>query len=142
MKKIIFYKIACLFICFNVIILSANAQKKSKKASEEEFVFVEVMPEFPGGQEKLMEFLGQQIIYPTAAVADSIVGKMEVSFVVNEDGALTDINILRNLNKYQDLFEEEIRRVFALMPSWQPGTVKGKPVKIRYSIPVVFSLEN
>lgn len=104
------------------------------------FEIVEVMPEFPdGGMGALMKFLGENIKYPAEAKEKKIQGRVTVQFVVNQDGSISDTKILRGASP---LLDAEALRVVGSMPKWKPGMQKGKAVRVRYTIPVVFSLNN
>ncbi len=110
--------------------------------SEEEvqiFMVVEQMPEFPGGEEKLYRFLADSIRYPESAKESSIQGRVFVTFTVEKDGSISDARILRGIGGGCD---EEALRVIQLMPKWNPGMQRGKPVRVQYNIPVKFTLSN
>ncbi len=102
-----------------------------------ELVVVEQMPEFPGGQGALAAFMVKEVKYPKKAKRDGIEGKVYVSFVVDTAGNITDVSILRGAHP---LLDEEAMRAVRLMPKWTPGKQNGKPVKTRFSLPVVFKL--
>lgn len=101
------------------------------------FVVVDQMPEFPGGEAALMRFLQENLRYPEAALKADQQGKVHVKFVVNEDGHVSDIKIVRSFGFGSD---EEARRVVAAMPVWQPGRNNGKAVRVWFQLPIVFSL--
>ena len=90
------------------------------------------MPTFPGGQAKLTKFLSDNLKRPTEAVE----GTVYASFIVNEDGSITEAKILRGIGKSYD---EEVIRVINLMPKWIPGKQNGKAVATLFNIPVKFS---
>lgn len=99
---------------------------------------VENMPEFPdGGMPGLMKYLSDNIRYPEAAHKAGIQGRVTVQFVVGKDGSIGNVSILRGVNA--DLDAEAIR-VISSMPKWKPGTQKGEPVKVKYTVPVMFRL--
>lgn len=102
------------------------------------FEVVEKMPEFPGGNAKLMEFLRDNIKYPEEAVEKGTQGRVIVQFVVNEDGVVTDPVVARSID---ELLDEEAIRVIGLMPNWIPGQQKGQNVRVRYTVPVSFRLQ-
>ena len=96
------------------------------------------MPEFPnGGMTALMKYLSDNIRYPEAAHKAGIQGRVTVQFVVGKDGSIGNVSILRGVNA--DLDAEAIR-VISSMPKWKPGTQKGEPVKVKYTVPVMFRL--
>ena len=102
------------------------------------FEVVEQMPEFPdGGQPGLMDYLRKNIQYPEAAKKAGVQGRVILQFVVDKDGSIKDVSTLRGVNP--DLDKEAIR-VIQSMPNWKPGMQKGKPVSVKYTVPIAFSL--
>lgn len=99
------------------------------------FRVIEELPEFPGGATELMKWLTRNIHYPTSAQERNIDGKVVVSFIINKNGTLSDIKIIKSLDPDCD---NEVLRVIKKMPRWKPGTEKGKAVRSQYVIPVVF----
>ena len=99
---------------------------------------VEQMPSYPGGASALMEFLKENVNYPEQAYDDCIQGKVVCSFVVERDGSLSDLRIVKSLHP---LFDKEALRVLSLMPNWIPGKQNGESVKVKYTIPIAFRLE-
>jgi protein TonB len=110
------------------------------EASDEGEVFqvVEQMPEFPGGMEKLMEYLSKNIKYPSIAQENNIQGRVIVEFVVNKDGSIVDPKVMRSVDSSLD---NEAMRVIKAMPKWTPGKQRGKAVRVRYTVPVLFRLQ-
>lgn len=102
------------------------------------FQVVEQMPEFPGGMEALMKYLNKNIKYPSRAQDNNIQGRVMVSFVVNRDGSIVDPEILKAVDKDLD---NEALRVIKAMPKWTPGKQRGKPVRVKYTVPVTFRLQ-
>lgn len=102
------------------------------------FQVVEQMPEFPGGMEALMKYLQKNIKYPSRAQDNNIQGRVMVSFVVNRDGSIVDPEILKAVDKDLD---NEALRVIKAMPKWNPGKQRGKPVRVKYTVPVTFRLQ-
>lgn len=98
---------------------------------------VEKSPEFPGGFEALIKYLDDNVRYPDEALEDAIEGKVIVRFDVNKDGSISNITIVRSL---QTLLDAEAVRVINTMPKWKPGTQRGKPIKVGFTLPVNFSL--
>lgn len=99
---------------------------------------VEKMPEFPdGGMPGLMKYLSANIRYPEAAHKDGTQGRVTVQFVVGKDGSIGNVSILRGVDPALDA---EAIRVISGMPKWKPGTQKGEPVNVRYTVPVMFRL--
>ena len=102
----------------------------------EVFTIVESMPEFPGGESALENFLKDNIFYPKAARENHIQGTVYITFVVEKDGSLSDIKVLRGIGGGCD---EEALRVVKLMPKWIPGKQNGKAVKVQYTLAVRFN---
>lgn len=98
---------------------------------------VEEQPEFPGGMGELMKFLQVNIRYPKEAQAKGIQGRVIVQFVVNSDGSICDEKLIKSVDPQLDA---EAIRVIRSMPNWKPGMQKGKPVRVRFTLPVTFRL--
>ena len=111
------------------------------KLNDGEFIWtiVETMPEFIGGEEARMIFLRDNLIYPKEEKEKGIYGKVVVGFVVEKDGSLTNLKILRSVSPALD---EEVLRVVKLMPKWKPAEQKGKTVRAQYTMPITFSLSD
>ena len=95
------------------------------------------MPEYPGGINKLMEYLSKNIEYPKAARESGIQGRVFVSFIVEKDGSISNVKVIRSIGGGCD---EEAVRVVKAMPKWKPGKQRGKAVRVSYMLPVVFKL--
>lgn len=102
------------------------------------FVIVEDMPEYPGGNQALMKYLGESIKYPIIAQENGIQGRVICQFVVNKDGSIVDVEVVRSVDPSLD---KEAVRVVKAMPKWKPGQQRGKPVRVKYTLPVVFRLQ-
>lgn len=109
-----------------------------KKKNGPVFTSVEEVPEFPGGVQGFYHFLASSIRYPEAARKNKTQGRVVVSFIVEKDGALSDVHVLRGIG---DGCDEESVRVLNTSPKWKPGTQNGKQVRVQYSVPISFSLE-
>ena len=107
---------------------------------EEQQIFqvVEEMPEFPGGMGECMKFLAKNIKYPTIAQENGVQGRVIVQFVVNRDGSIVDPVVMRGVDPHLD---KEALRVISLMPKWKPGKQRGKEVRVKYTVPVMFRLQ-
>jgi protein TonB len=116
-----------------------NAQVKDKVKKDKAIEYVDKMPEYPGGEMEMLLFLSQNIKYPKKAQLKNIEGKVEIGFVVTENGSIKNIKILKEIG---DGCGIEAVRVVKLMPKWSPGMMKNKPVKVRYSLPINFTLED
>ena len=104
----------------------------------EVFTIVEEMPSYPGGDAKMYEYLGKNIKYPQIARESSIQGRVFVNFVVEPDGSVSNVKVLRGIGGGCD---EEAMRVVKTMPKWKPGKQRGKAVRVSYTLPVVFKLQ-
>jgi len=104
----------------------------------EVFQFVEEMPEFPGGETALMEFIAKNVVYPKEAQENGISGKVFIQFVVMKDGKISNIKVLRGIDPSLDA---EAVNVIKKLPLWKPGKQKGKPVNVSYTVPIKFALE-
>jgi protein TonB len=102
------------------------------------FTVVESMPEFPGGMGELMKYLGTSIKYPPLAKESGIQGRVFINFVVEPNGAISNVKVLRGIGGGCD---EEAMRVVENMPRWNPGKQRGKAVRVSYNLPVKFTLQ-
>ncbi len=103
------------------------------------FEVVEHMPEFPGGgMPVLMEYLSKNIKYPEAAMKKGTQGRVTVQFVVEKDGSIANAKVLRGVDPELD---KEAMRVVSVMPKWKPGTQKGEAVRVKYTVPIMFRLQ-
>lgn len=107
--------------------------------NNEIFTIVEDSPEFPGGQDSLMSYLMNNIKYPHAAMEDAIQGTVYVTFVIETDGAVSHVRVLRGIGGGCD---EEAVRVVTLMPDWKPGYQDGEPVRVQFNLPIRFILRD
>ncbi len=112
---------------------------EAKEEVEEEKIFtiVEQMPSFPGGESAMMKYLANNIKYPPIAKDAGIEGTVYVTFVVDENGNVRDVKVLRSIGGGTD---EEAIRVVENMPKWSPGKQRGKAVKVQYNLPIRFTL--
>ena len=117
----------------------AMAQHNRGNAGKDKvFDVVEVMPQFPGGQVELFNFLSDNVKYPADAEKKKIEGRVIATFVFDKDGSITDAEIVRSV--YPSL-DAEALRVINAMPKWVPGRQSGKAVRVKYTIPLTFSLK-
>ena len=105
---------------------------------EEVFNVVEQQPEFPGGAAKMYQYLGKNIKYPSAAQRANVTGKVFLTFVVNTDGSIVSVETMKGNGFGCD---EEAIRVVKTMPKWNPGKQSGRAVRVKYTLPVNFTLE-
>lgn len=105
---------------------------------DEIYVAVENMPEFPGGTAQLMKYLSSRIKYPTISQEMGTSGKVIVQFVVDKDGSIISPEVVRGVDPYLD---KEALRVISTMPKWKPGEQNGKKVRVKFTVPVSFTLQ-
>ncbi|MBR5328162.1 MAG: energy transducer TonB [Paludibacteraceae bacterium] len=110
-----------------------------EEVEEEIFVVVESMPEFPGGAQEMMKFIAENIKYPVIAQENGIQGRVICQFVIEKNGSVTDIQVVRSSGDAS--LDKEAERVIKNMPKWKPGKQRGKPVRVKYTIPVAFRLQ-
>lgn len=113
-------------------------KNSEEKNNREPFSFVEIMPEYIGGEDALMQYLQNNIKYPEYAKNNKIGGTVQVEFVVNEDGTISNEKVVKGIKGGCD---EEALRVIKKMPRWKPGKENGKPVSVYYTIPIVFKYQ-
>ena len=99
---------------------------------------VEQKPEFPGGEAAMYKWLGDNIVYPSAASEEGVQGRVVVEFVVGKDGSISNVKVVRPRHPALD---KEALRVVKAMPKWLPGRNNGQPVKVTYTLPVTFKLQ-
>ena len=109
------------------------------EGSDTVFIYVEQQPEFPGGMSELMRYLHKNIKYPTICQKEGIQGRVIVQFIVNEDGSISEAEVIKPVNP---LLDSEALRLVYTMPNWIPGKQMGKPVRARFSLPVTFRLSD
>lgn len=116
------------------------AQPEPPKVEENKvFDMVEEMPSFPGGPAALMQFLLSNTHYPAVAQENGVQGRVTVSFVVEKDGSITDVQVARSADPSLD---KEAVRVVKSMPRWTPGRQNGSTVRVKFNVPVTFRLNN
>ena len=131
MRKLIFLALMGIAMCLN----QAKAQDNSNKVYD--FVSVEKQPAFPGGISRFYDYLAKEIKYPAAAKKNKTQGKVFASFIVEKDGTLTDVQVIRGLTTETDA---EALRVLRKSPKWQPAQQKRIPVRVKYNIAVNFTM--
>lgn len=136
-------RITALALLATLVFTSVYAQKTvvGKKGQNTDAVFevVEQMPEFPGGSVALFSYLSANLHYPKDAVDKKIEGRVMVQFIVNSDGSVVESKVLKEV--FPSLDAEGLRVINA-MPKWTPGMQKGKPVRVRYTVPIMFRLND
>jgi len=138
MKKKIFIAVL-IAICLNLLNNNKCYSQGNDTKKDLPLTIVEEMPQFPGGNDALSKFLGDNLKYPKLAREEGISGTVYVSFVVRKDGTITSIKILRGIGGGCD---EEVERVVKLMPKWKPGKQKGEAVAVQFNLPVKFTLSD
>lgn len=116
---------------------SDSVAQSSNSPNREGIIFtvVEQAPEFPGGMQAFQDYLATNVRYPAAAESANVKGKVFVSFIVREDGRITDVNVVKGLRRGCN---EEAIRVISTMPNWTPGRQAGRPVNVKYNVVVPF----
>lgn len=99
---------------------------------------VDVMPEFPGGETELLKYMARNVKYPAESIKNKEEGSLSLSFIINKDGSLSDIKVVKSLTP---LLDAEAVRVVKNMPKWTPGKVKGKVVRVAYTTPITFKCQ-
>jgi TonB family protein len=123
---------------YNVEALDTVKEDYLKTDTNEVFTIVEEMPEFPGGDQAMYKFIGENIKYPKEALKAGIQGVVFVNFIVNKDGSISGANVLRGIGGGCN---EESLRVVNMMPTWKPGMQKGKYVTVQYNLPIRYILK-
>ncbi len=120
-----------------VVVQAPVAAPVEEEEEQQIFVVVEKMPEFPGGEEAMRRYLARNIRYPLIAQENGIQGRVICQFVVNADGKIVDVQVVRGVEASLDA---EAVRVIQSMPSWTPGKQGGKSVRVKYTLPIRFKL--
>ena len=120
-----------------IVTYDVNTPVPFEDDSDRIYSFVEIMPNFPGGENEMREFINKNLRYPKKAQENGIQGRVFVRFVVQADGKITDIQVVRGIHP---LLDEEAIRIIKLMPAWNPGRQDGKPVNTIYTLPLIFKL--
>ena len=134
-RKNVSLKVALMML---VLFFSFTTSTAQTKKNDMVFDVVEVMPQFPGGQTAMLQYMMKNIKYPKQAMKEGIQGRVTVSFIVEKDGRVSNVRLLRSV---QPLLDKEAIRVVKSMPKWSPGKQKGKPVRVRFNLPVMFKLK-
>ena len=122
------------------VVIAAPVEAPVEEEEEEVvFVIVESMPEFPGGQQALFKYLSDNVKYPVIAQENGIQGRVICQFVVNKDGSIVDVEVVRSGG--DPSLDKEAIRVIKSMPKWKPGKQRGKAVRVKYTVPVNFKLQ-
>ena len=119
-------------------ILDNPAKEKMQPDKNGVYQIVEEMPMFPGGEQAMLDYVSKNVVYPSEAQEKGISGRVFVGFIVEKDGSVNEVKVLRGIGGGCD---EESVRVIKSMPKWKPGKMKGKPVRVSYMMPIIFKLQ-
>ena len=131
-------KLILMLLMAECCLMTAHAQKTVvSQTNQKVFDTVDQMPEYPGGMQAMIEFLQANMKYPEDAAKQKVEGRVMVQFVVETDGSISDVHVAKQV--FPSLDAEAIRVVQA-MPKWTPGKEKGKVVRVKYNLPIVFRM--
>lgn len=133
-RKNVSLKVALMMLVLLFSFMTSTAQTKKNNMV---FDIVEVMPQYPGGQIAMLKYFMENIKYPEQAMKKGIQGRVAVSFIVEKDGSISNV---RPVHSVHPLLDKEAVRVVKSMPKWSPGKQNGKPVRVRFNVPVMFKL--
>ena len=133
-RKNVSLKVALMML---VLLFSFTTSTAQTKKNDIVFDVVEVMPQFPGGLAAMLKYIRENIKYPEQAMKKGIQGRVTVSFIIEKDGSISDVKPVRSVHP---LLDKEAVRMVKSMPKWSPGKNNGKPVRVRYNLPVMFKL--
>lgn len=133
-RKNVSLKVALMMLVLLFSFMTSTAQTKK---NDMEYCIVEMMPQYPGGLAAMLKYIRENMKYPEQAMKERIQGRVTVSFIIEKDGSISDVKAVRSVHP---LLDKEAVRVVESMPKWSPGKNNGKPVRVRYNIPVMFKL--
>ena len=133
-RKNVSLKVALMMLVLLFSFMTSTAQTKK---NDMVFDVVEVMPQFPGGQIAMLQYIMKNIKYPEQAMKEGIQGRVTVRFILAKDGSISDVKPILSVHP---LLNKEAVRVVESMPKWTPGKQNGKPVRVRFNVPVMFKL--
>ena len=133
-RKNVSLKVALMML---VLFFSFTTSTAQTKKNDMVFDVVEVMPQFPGGQIAMLKYIMENIKYPEQAMKKGIQGRVAVRFIVEKDGSISNVSPIHPVHP---LLDKEAIRVVKSMPKWSPGKQNGKPVRVRFNLPVMFKL--
>lgn len=127
-----------IFIIYLLVLsFSASAQDSKETESEKVYTYVDVMPEFPGGEIEMLRYIKANIDYPSESIRNNVEGLTFLSLVVRRDGTLDEVHVMKSLDPYTD---KEAIRIVSTMPKWKPGIKNGKNVNVKYTLVLRFKL--
>ncbi|MBF1529557.1 MAG: energy transducer TonB [Prevotella salivae] len=133
-RKNVSLKVALMMLVLLFSFMTSTAQTKK---NDMEYCIVEMMPQYPGGLAAMLKYIRENIKYPEQAMKERIQGRVTVSFIIEKDGSISDVKAVRSVHP---LLDKEAVRVVKSMPKWSPGKHNGKPVRVRFNLPVMFKL--
>ena len=133
-RKNVSLKVALMMLVLLFSFMTSTAQTKK---NDMVFDVVEVMPQYPGGQIAMLKYIMENMKYPKQAMKEGIQGRVAVSFIVEKDGSISDVKPILSVHP---LLNKEAVRVVKSMPKWTPGKQNGKPVRVRFNLPIMFKL--
>lgn len=133
-RKNVSLKVALMMLVLLFSFMTSTAQTKK---NDMVFDVVEVMPQFPGGQIEMLKYIMKNMKYPEQAMKEGIQGRVTVRFIVEKDGSISDVKPILSVHP---LLNKEAVRVVESMPKWTPGKQNGKPVRVRFNVPIMFKL--
>ncbi|MBF1531681.1 MAG: energy transducer TonB [Prevotella salivae] len=133
-RKNVSLKVALMMLVLLFSFMTSTAQTKK---NDMVFDVVEVMPQFPGGQIAMLQYIMKNMKYPEQAMKEGIQGRVAVRFIVEKDGSISDVKPILSVHP---LLNKEAVRVVESMPKWTPGKQNGKPVRVRFNVPIMFKL--
>ena len=133
-RKNVSLKVALMML---VLFFSFTTSTAQTKKNDMVFDVVEVMPQYPGGQIAMLKYIMENMKYPEQAMKEGIQGRVAVRFIVEKDGSISDVKPVLSVHP---LLNKEAVRVVKSMPKWSPGKQNGKPVRVRFNLPVMFKL--
>lgn len=134
-RKNVSLKVVLMMLVLLFSFMTSTAQTKKNNMV---FDVVEVMPQYPGGQIAMMKYIMENMKYPKQAMKEGIQGRVAVSFIVEKDGSISDVKPILSVHP---LLNKEAVRVVKSMPKWTPGKQNGKPVRVRFNLPIMFKLK-
>jgi protein TonB len=126
-----------IFVLFCFVIATGSARSQVTSDTSEVFKFAEQMPEFPGGQKAMEKFIKDNTRYPVEPGWKKVPGKVIGQLIVEKDGAISNITILKGVNSS---FDEEYIRIIKAMPKWFPAKQNGSPVRLTFTLPIAFKM--
>ena len=133
-RKNVSLKVALMMLVLLFSFMTSTAQTKKNNMV---FDVVEVMPQYPGGQIAMLKYIMENMKYPKQAMKEGIQGRVAVRFIVEKDGSISDVKPILSVHP---LLNKEAVRVVKSMPKWSPGKQNGKPVRVRFNLPIMFKL--